>query len=50
MKQREILFKKISKIGKPLTRLFKKKKKKTQINKRKRKEKLQLISQKFKNH
>jgi len=41
MKPREILFKKISKIGKPLARLFREKKKDS--NKRKRQEKLQLI-------
>ena len=40
MKQREILFKKISKIGKPLTRLFKKIKKKDSNKQKKEKGKI----------
>ena len=40
MKQREILFKKISKIGKPLTRLFNKKKKKDSNKQKKEKGKI----------
>ena len=47
-KSRSWFFEKINKIDKPLSRLIKKKKKRTQINPEIKEERLQLIPQKYK--